>query len=379
MADLILTDEHKQYQELARDFAAKEIAPHAHQFDGAAETPADVYKKAWEIGLFNVVAPEELGGLGLGTWDACVMAEEIGAACLGTGVSFWANEVAISHLLIAGSPVQKENYISPLLDKFSFAAYCFSDPQWGCTVTYKRSADSFVLTGAAPSLNAKAASWLVVTAVNQEHGEPTTFIVPADAKGLQIGDEMHRVGLKAADLRMSVFDSVSLSQHNVVGKPGDASHVETMVAAKCSPILAAYTAGLIRCALDNSVTYSKQRYSMGKPIASHQAVAFMLADIARDYEASRLLAWKAAWLCDNRLWSCHKAEQAITFASDAAMRATTDAVQIYGGYGYSREYPVEKLMRDAKTLQILFGGGSDRKMQLGKGLLESVAATLSRP
>lgn len=374
MADLVLSEEHKQYQDLARDFSRNEIARLAHNLDQTAQFPLELMKKAWEVGLFNVRAAAELGGLGLATWDACVMAEEIGAACIGAGSVIWANDLAVAMLIGGGSDEQKSKWLQPLLDKFAIAGHCLSDTAGGYGVKYKRVGEQFKLNGDVVSINAGHATWVCLDARDEQDKEvSTTFIIPAGISGFEPGTSLPRLGMRSADVRITSFRDVTLSGEHVVGTVGGGSLVSSRARAAMAPVIASYLTGLMRAACENSVRYSKERRTMGQPIGNHQAVAFMLADLAKDAESSRLMAWKSAWMNDHDHPNLQLSESALTFACDAAMRGTTDAVQIYGGYGYTKEYPVEKLMRDAKTMQVLVGAGTQKRLQQGLHVMAGTA------
>lgn len=360
MPDLVLSDDRKQYQDLAADFAANEIAPRAAQLDHDGALPVDICKKAWDIGLLNVRMPEALGGLGLGVFDACVIAEELGAACAGVGAAFWGNDMAVTPLLVAGSAEQKEKYLAPLLGEFSLAACCFQHPRIDGGLHYKRVGDGFALTGTAAAINATSSRWLLVIG-GDGAGASSIFVVEQGTDGVTVGERKASLGLKAADLTQVEFHDVKLAAAALVGTAGGAPTVLMDVQRQFYPVLGSYAAGIIKSALQHSVRYAKERRTMGKPIGEHQAVGFLLADMDKDLEAARFMLRKAAWLADNGQPDSSAAAMAKTFACDAAMRAATDAVQVFGGYGYSREYPVEKLMRDAKMMQVYgYSGAADR-------------------
>jgi acyl-CoA dehydrogenase len=351
MPDLILDADRQQYQDLARDFALKEIAPDAQKFDHSPAFPLDIYKKAWEIGLLNPRLPENLGGLGLAVQDACVMAEEFGAACPAIGTALWGNDLAVAPLMVAGNEEQHQTWLTPLANEFGLAGYCFPADS---SVSYKSAGNGFELNGQAIAVNAKYCQWLLVTATGTGSNTKTMFVVPATStSGLTVGDLIETPGLKCADLRTVKFENVRIiAAASMIGSEGSAGSISERSRTCTDPIRASYSVGIMRSALDHCVRYAKERHTMGVPIANHQAVAFMLADIAKDFQAARFMVRKAAWLTDNDKADQQASTMARIFAAETAMQSTIDAVQVFGGYGYSREYPVEKLMRDAKTMQV---------------------------
>ena len=365
MPDLTLTEDHKQYQDLAREFAGKEIAPRASEFDKTSSFPLEICQKAWEIGLVNVQMPEQLGGLGLGVFDACVIAEEIGAACSGIGAALWGNDLAVAPLLVCGSAQQKKDWLEPCAGHFGLAAYCFQESEILC----QSSAGEFHLSGTATAINAKHSKWMFLTAFDQKSNTSTAFALPTDIDGVTVGERLPAIGIKAADIRHVQLRNVAVAAEMIVGMEHDAAAVLSRARSVSYPVLGSYAAGIIRSALQHSIRYAGERHTMGVPIANHQAVAFMLADMAKDLEASRFMLRKAAWLADQAQPQLSMSLMAKTFACDAAMKATTDGVQVFGGYGYSREYPVEKLMRDAKALQIYEYAAVQNKIDIARQLV----------
>jgi acyl-CoA dehydrogenase len=235
-------------------------------------------------------------------------------------------------------------------------------------LTYKKEGDRFVFHGQTTILNGDVADWFVVRAVDGASAENSLFIIRADSSGIN-KQKMDTLGRKAADYCNARFDAVSTQTNALIGTEGDADQIARKTLAHVYPLIAAEAVGLARAALQNAIKYSKERHTFGQPIASYQAVNFMMAEIAKDTEAARLMAWKAALATDNGNFAGDEQKQAKLFATDMAMKAATDAVQIYGGYGYSREYPVEKLMRDAKMLQIHLNNSHEMKVELGKKVL----------
>ncbi len=376
MTDLALTSEQRQYLELARDFTQNEIAPRSSACDHSRQLPLDLCRKAFDVGLMNVRIPERYGGLGLSLFDTCVIFEELGAGCTGIASAFEGNELFAAPVMVAGTDEQKKQFLEPLAQEFCLSGYCFAEPGFaadGATISAqaKRSGGSFVLSGKQLlALNASQARWLFVLALDGQ-GESLAFVVPCDSAGVVIGERIAHFGRSAADLRQISFDNVEVAAEGLLGSAGQGLKIAREARLATAPILGSEAVGIGRAAFENARRYAWERTTFAQPIGSYQAISFMLADMEREIETARLLCWKAAWLVDNGMPSLTQSLMAKTYASDMAMKAATDAVQIYGGYGYSREYPVEKLMRDAKMFQIFEGTSQSLRVELGRQLLRA--------
>lgn len=361
MPDLVLNDDQRQYQDLAREFAMNEIAPLAEKCDRSGSTPEDVLRKAWELGLFNVRVPEAFGGFGLTLTDACVIAEELGAACSGISAAFEGNELAVAPILVAGTESQKEEFLSQLTASFTLAGIALSP------LKYEKKGGQYLVSGESVVLNARGWQWLVVTA----HGaEGDSVLIINDRSGVQgEGEIVFPFGRKAADIRRQ---KLVAAPAQLLGEAGAAAAIMQQANVSSHAYVAAEAVGIGRSALTASVKYAKERTTFGVPIGNHQGVAFMLADMAKDVEAGRLLWMKACWYADassQTRKSVTPSTVARIFALDAAMRIATDAVQVFGGYGYMKEYPVEKLMRDAKVMQMMETPVHAEKVQLARELV----------
>lgn len=359
-----LTEDQRDLQKLARDFANREVAPRAAHHDETGEFPREICRKAWEIGLMNTHVPEEYGGLGLGVLDGCIIAEEIAAACSGIGTAMEANTLAQAPVIVGGSDGQKRKWLAPMMEEFQLAAYCVTEPDAGSDVqglktTARKVGDEYVLNGSKMWItNGGVADWYFVVALtNPVRGARgmSAFIVPKGTEGIEVGKKEQNLGQRASDTRAVTFSDAVVPEANRIGKEGRGWFLAMEAFAHTRPAVAAAAVGVARKAMEHSIRYAKERRTFGVPIARHQAIAFMIAEMARDIEASRLLVWKAAWNIDQGRVSQLEPAMAKLMAADTCMRVTTDAVQIFGGYGYNREYPVEKLMRDAKVFQIYEG------------------------
>jgi len=378
--DFALTEEQQALVTTARDFTKKEIIPVAGRYDESGEFPRDLFKKAWDTGLMNAEVPESYGGVGLSCVDHCLMQEEISFGCAGMNTSLVANNLAALPLLIAGSEEQKQKYLGWLTRETIYAAYCCSEPDAGSDVAglstrVTRKGDEYVINGQKRWItNGGVASWYTVLATfdrAMKHKGIACFVVPADAPGLRTGRKEDKMGQRASNTTDVIFEEVVVPKSALVGREDQGFKIAMKTFDRSRPWIAAMAAGVIRRALEESRAYALERKTFGVPIAQHQAVQFMLAEMAIAYEATRLLYLKAAWAVDRGDVDSVVSAYAKAFGADAAMRVTTDAVQIFGGYGYTKEYPVEKLMRDAKLLQIYEGTSQIQRIVIARNILGS--------
>ncbi len=377
MIDFSLSDEQKQLRELTREFTQKEIKPVAAEYDKKAEFPTDVIKKAWDLGLMNVQVPEEYGGAGLGVFEDCLIAEEFGVGCTGIGTSMMSNMLAEGPLLVAANEEQKKKYLGQMVEEFSFSAYAVTEPDAGSDVagiktTAKKVGNDYVINGQKMWItNAAQASWFFLLAyTDPEAGYKgmTAFVVPADTPGVTVGKHEEKLGQRASDTRGITFEDVKVSDANRLGSEGEGWKIAMYAFDHSRPVVAAAAVGLAQGAMDESIKYASERTTFGVPIAKHQAVSFMIADMAMNVEAARMLVWKSAWKTDQGQPNTLEAAYAKAFAADMAMKTATDAVQVFGGYGYSSEYPVEKMMRDAKVFQIYEGTSQIQRVIIAREL-----------
>lgn len=368
MTDLFLGEESIQFRQLAQDFSQGEITKVAQHLDETGEFPKDLIAQAWQIGLVNTFIPEEFGGLGLSVLDSCVILEEIAAACPAVATVMAANLVAASILMKGGTGEQKLKYLSAMTENGALAGSLLVRSASGfCTpATAVRRGSGWLLSADnAVGLNCAHADFLLIIAGGEDG--LSAFVIDANSVQLEL-QSFPRMGLRCADIHNLRFE-IEVDENCLIGAEGKADELLADASSLSAPILAACAVGCGRAALTHSIAYSKERHTFGKPISSYQAVTFMLADMARHTEAARLLTWRAATLADKNADSDRAAILAWTKSADAAMNAACDAVQIFGGYGYSREYPVEKLMRDAKMLQVLADTTYDCKVSIGRELL----------
>ncbi len=372
-----LTDEQKALRELAREFAEKEIRPKEREYDERMQHPADVIAKAHEVGLMNLHVPEEYGGLGLSSFDGMLVGEELNWGCTGIGTSLSANGLGSAPVLLFGSDEQKAVWLQPLVEAPILCAFGLSEPGAGSDVaalktTAVREGDEYVLNGSKTFItNAGYAAWTVVFAKTDPRGGSkgmSAFIVPMDAPGVSIEAHLEKMGQRATDTSAFALQDVRVPAANRIGEEGDGFKIAMATLDFTRPGTAIGAVGVAQAAYEHSVAYAKERVTFDMPIAMHQGVNFMIADMATEIEAARLLTWQASWMLDQgygrkaTLYSSF----AKRFAADTAMKVTTDAVQVFGGYGYMKEYPVEKLMRDAKLFQIYEGTSQIQRLVIAK-------------
>ena len=379
MIDFSLTEEQAQLQELARKFAREEIIPNAAAHDLTGEFPREIVRKAWEIGLMNTHVPAEYGGAGLGVLDGCLITEELAYGCTGIATAMEANGLAAAPVIVAGDEEQKKEFLGRLTKDFLLAAYCVTEPGAGSDVagirtSAKRVGDDYVINGEKMWItNADVANWyflLAYTDPSAKHRGMSGFIIPRETPGVTVGKKEKNLGQRASDTRGITFEDVKVPAKYLLGKEGDGFKIAMSAFDHTRPTVSSGAVGLARRAMDEAVKYATERSTFGQPIAKYQAVSFMIADMAKDIEAARLLVWQAAWAIDSGRRNTKLASFAKAFAADVAMRVTIDAVQVFGGYGYSQEYPVEKLMRDAKIYQIYEGTSQIQRLIIAKEIFD---------
>jgi acyl-CoA dehydrogenase len=372
-----LTEEQKALRQLAREFAEKEIRPKASEYDENSTHPVDVIAKAFDVGLMNPHIPEEYGGLGLPGFDGMLVGEELSWGCSGIAVSIVANTLGAGPVLLAGSDEQKREWLPPLLEQPILCSFGLTEPDAGSDVariktTAERKGDEYVLNGSKTFItNAGHAAWTVVfakTDASKGHRGLSAFIVPMDSPGVTVEKHLDKMGQRSTDTSAFSLQDVTVPAANRIGEEGDGFKIAMMTLDFTRPGTAAGAVGVAQAALDYAVDYAKERVTFDVPIAMHQGVNFLIADMATEIEAARLLVWQAAWMLDSgygrkaTLYSSF----AKRFAADTAMKVSTDAVQVFGGYGYIKEYPVEKLMRDAKLFQIYEGTSQIQRLVIAR-------------
>jgi acyl-CoA dehydrogenase len=370
-----LSDEQRALRDLAREFAEKEIRPVAADYDERSQHPGDVIAKAHEVGLMNPHVPEEYGGPGLRAFEQILIGEELAWGCSGIATSMVANILGSLPVLVAGSDEQKREWLPPLIEEPLLCSFALTEPGAGSDVsaiqtTALRRGDEYVLNGSKMFIsNAGQAAWFVVFASTDPeagHRGLSAFVVPADADGVVVERHLDKLGQRATDTSALAFQEVRVPVSSRLGDEGEGFKIAMRTLDLTRPGTAAGAVGVARAAFEHAVDYAKNRVQFGQPIAINQGVNFLVADMAAEIEAARLLTWQAAWLIDQGERATLQSSYAKRIAADTAMKVTTDAVQIFGGYGYMKEYPVEKLMRDAKLFQIYEGTSQIQRLVIAR-------------
>src|SRR5687768_16745720 len=362
---------------MAHDFAEKEIRPVAWEYDKDGTWPDGVLRKAWELGLMNTHVPEEYGGPGASYLDGCIIEEELSWGCSGITTSLGANGLASAPLALAGSDELKKQYLGMLTEDFKLASFCLTEPDAGSDVSGMKTmavkkGDKYVLDGSKCFItNGGYADWFTVYAKTDKeagHRGISAFVVPKDDT-VTVDKKEDKMGQRASNTATITFNDTEIPAGNLLGEENKGFKLAMQTLDRTRPGVAAMAVGIAQAAFEFAAEYSKERVQFGVPIAMHQAVAFMIADMATKVEASRLLVWKSAAQLDQGQRNTLVASHAKRFAADSAMEVTVDAVQVYGGYGFIKEYPVEKLMRDAKIMQLYEGTSQIQRLVIAKELL----------
>jgi acyl-CoA dehydrogenase len=377
MVDLTLTEEQLSMRAMAHDFAAKEIRPVAWEYDKDGTWPQSIIDKAWELGLMNAQIPEMYGGPGATYLEGCLIEEELAWGCAGIATTLGANGLASGPLLLGGSEELKRQYLGQLVDEPRVASFCLTEPDAGSDVsgmrtTAVRKGDKWVINGSKCFItNGGHADWFTVYAKTDKHAGHrgiSCFVVPKDDT-VTVDKKEDKMGLRASNTATITFNDTEVPEANLLGEENHGFKLAMMTLDRTRPGVAAMATGIARAAMEFATNYSKERVQFGVPIAMHEAIQFMIADMATDVEASRLLAWHSAVLLDQGRRNTVTSSHAKRFAADAAMRVTTDAVQVYGGYGFMKDYPVEKLMRDAKIMQLYEGTSQIQRLVIARETL----------
>jgi len=381
MLDFGLTDEQNALIENTRRFVRDKIIPVAAEADQTCEFPKAVFKEAWELGLVAPLIPEAYGGAGLHEVDHVLLTEELAYGCTGIQTTMTANTLAATPLLIAGSEEQKKKYLGMLTSEPVFAAYAITEPAAGSDAAgiqarCKQVGDDWVINGEKCYItNGSWASWYIVFATTDpelRHKGIAAFVVDRDTPGVSVGKKEDKLGQRASYTATIHFEDVKVPKENMIAPPGQGFRVAMQTFDRTRPDIGAGACGLMRRCLDESVAYATERKTFGVPIAQHQMVQAMVAEMAIKYEATRLLVLKAAWQIDQGSRNSLVASYSKAFGADSAMQVATDAVQVFGGAGYMKDYPVEKLMRDAKILQIYEGTSQIQRMVIARNIFKGV-------
>jgi len=374
-----LTPDQQAIQELARNFAKTEVIPIAAKHDKSGEFPKDIIQKAWNLGLMNTHVPKSSGGMGLGITDSVIISEELAYGCSGVQTAITANELGQVPVILGGSLAQQKKYLGRCVESPISCSYAVTEPIAGSDVAgiqtkAVKKGDKWILNGQKMWItNSGYANWFFVLAKTDPNAKAgkafTGFIVEATWRGVSVGRKEWNMGQRCSDTRGITFEDVEVPDENRLGEVGSGFKLAMGAFDRTRPPVAAGAVGVARRAFDESLKYATERKTMGQAIINHQAIAFMLADMATGIEASRLLTYKSAHEIDNGRKNTLFASMAKAMAADVANKCATDAVQIFGGNGFNSEYPVEKLMRDAKIYQIYEGTAQIQRMIISRELV----------
>jgi acyl-CoA dehydrogenase len=374
-----LTREQKVLQDKSRRFAREIISPVAAKHDRDGTFPLDIMEKAHGEGFLTPLVPKEYGGGGQGILDVCLSSEELAAADMGIFVSIFVSTLALYPIIKFATEDQKNRFLKPFCEKFTLGSYCLSEPHVGSDPAALETAatldgDHYVLNGTKMWITngGFANLYLVFASMDRlkKHKGIISLIVPATLAGIRHGEPIDKMGQRASNTTAVTFKNVRIPKENLLAGEGEGFKKAMLALDITRPMIGIGAVGLARTAMELATQYARQRIQFGVPIANHQAVQFMLADMAIGIDAARLLVWRAASLADQGMKNSREAAMAKAFAADMAMRVTTDAVQIYGGMGYTKWHPVEKLMRDAKIIQIYEGSAQIMRRIIARSLVE---------
>lgn len=374
-----LTEDQKMMQKMAREFAGKEVAPGVEERDEHEQFSRELFDKMGELGFTGICFPEEYGGVGGDVMSYILAVEELSKVDDGVGVTLSASVSLCAWPISAfGTEEQKKKYLTPLAEGTKLGAFGLTEANAGTDASAQQTVavlngDHYVINGSKMFITnaGEAETYVVFAMTDRSKGVKgiSAFILEKGMPGFTFGKKEHKLGINSSITMELVFQDVKVPKENLLGKEGEGFKIAMATLDGGRIGVAAQALGIAQAALDHAVKYSKERVQFGKPIAANQAIAFMLADMATKVEASRLLVYKAAYLKDQGQSYSKEAAMAKMYASDAAMSITTDAVQIFGGYGYSREYPVERLMRNAKITQIYEGTNQVQRMVISGAVL----------
>lgn len=384
MLDYNFTEMQRHIIDLCREIAKEKILPVRAELDEKEEFPWGIMKVLADAGLFGIYIPEKYGGLGGGNLDNCLAVEELSKVCIGVSVTFAASGLGCYPILLFGNEEQKQKYLPQIASGKKLAAFGITEPEAGSDAsairtTARRDGDYYILNGTKQWITngGEAEIYSIIAKTDKERGArgASAFIVEKGTPGFEFGKKEKKLGIRASATRELIFDDCKVHKSNLLSKEGMGFIVAMKTFDQTRPGIAAQAVGLAQGALNEAIAYARERKTFGKPIIGHQAVQHMLADMATEIEAARALTYAAARYADSGAKDIAKfASMAKLFASDVCMKVTVDVVQIFGGYGYMRDYPVEKMMRDAKILQIYEGTNQIQRNVIGQFLIKEGAA-----
>ncbi|MFQ6615867.1 MAG: acyl-CoA dehydrogenase family protein [Fidelibacterota bacterium] len=386
MNDLFLTEEHHMLRDMVRDFAANEVAPVAAELDRDGTFPHEIIKKMGELGLMGIPIPESYGGSGMDTMAYATAVYEVAKVCASTAITLAAHtSLGCIPILLVGTEDQKKKYLPDLASGKILGAFGLTEPEAGSDAgatktTAVLDGDEWVINGGKIfTTNAGVAGLITITAqamIDKKKEGIGAFVIETDSPGLNIGPAEKKMGWKASDTRQIFFEDLRIPKENLLGEPADGfkTFLRTLTGGRIS--VGALSVGTAQGAYEAALKYSREREAFGRPIHRFQAVGFKLADMATQIEAAKLLVAQAARLYDQQRNAVKEAAMAKLFASEMAMRVTTDAIQVFGGYGYIKDYPAERYFRDAKVLTIGEGTSEIQRLVILREILSSLEETL---
>ncbi|MCI6222860.1 MAG: acyl-CoA dehydrogenase family protein [Selenomonadales bacterium] len=374
-----LNEDQLELQQMVREFVEKEISPIAGELDEENATRPELFKTAEEMGLLNVIVPEEFGGPGLDSVAVAAIYEELGKGCAGVATSMAANSLATAPVLLAGNDEQKKMWCD-VLNNGGLAAFALTEPGAGSDAgsvstraVHNKEDKTYTLNGTKAFItNGGIADIYLVFANTRKDGGIrglTAFIVPRDTPGFKVGKKENKMGIRPSNTCELILEDVIIPEAYRVGREGQGFRIAMNTLDSARPFVGAVAVGLAQAALDEAVAYAKERHQFGQPIASFEMIQSMIADMAMKVDAARLLVYRACWLRDEGVNFTKEAAMAKCYAADVAMEVTTDAIQIMGGYGYSKDYPAEKRMRDAKIMQIYEGTNQIQRLVIANKVI----------
>jgi acyl-CoA dehydrogenase len=378
MIDFTLTDEQKALQSMAREFAQKEMRPNAAKYDKGEEFPQEIMQKAFEAGFITSNIPEQYGGGGLSDFELALISEELAAGCAGMFTTMMASSLAFTPILLFGTDEQKQKFLTPFSKKMSLAAFCLTEREAGSDAGAQKSravkvGNEYIINGSKCFITNGGIASLYIVFANTDPDKGargiSAFIVPRETPGITVGKEEDKMGHRASNTAELFFEDVKVPEANLLAKEKMGFIIAMKTLDKTRASVGAAGVGVARAAMEYAIEYAKTRVQFGKPIALFQNTGFKIAQFAMDIQAARHMVWHAAWLLDRNLPCGKESAMAKCFASDVAMRVTTEALQILGGYGYMKDYPMEKLMRDAKLLQIYEGTNEIQRLVISREVI----------
>ncbi len=378
MIDFALSEEQKALQAMAREFAHKEMRPNAGRYDKGDEFPREIMQKAFEAGFITCNIPEQYGGGGLSDFDIALISEELASGCAGMFTTMMASSLAFTPIILFGTEEQKKKFLTPCTKAMSLAAFCLTEREAGSDAGAQKSravkvGQEYIINGSKCFITNGGLASLYVVFVNTDPDKGargiSAFVVPRETPGITIGKEEDKMGHRASNTVELFFEDVKVPEGNLLGKERMGFIIAMKTLDKTRASVGAAGVGVARAAMEYAINYAKTRVQFGKPIALFQNTAFKIAQFAMDIQAARHMVWHGAWLMDQNLPCGKESAMAKCFASDVAMKVTTEALQILGGYGYMKDYPMEKLMRDAKLLQIYEGTNEIQRLVISREVI----------